>query len=136
MMDTGPHQICMEKWISCAPFERLLNMKIIEAAGGNAVLTMPFTLELSQGVGLMHGGALMGLADTAMVMAIKSIVEPQTAFVTLSFESRFLRPVKKGIITANASVEADKDKFFKGEVCLFDEEQREVMKATAIFKRK
>jgi len=62
---TGPHNIKMENWISCAPFERYLGMEIIQAEEGRAILTMPFSPELAQGASLMHGGALMSLADTA-----------------------------------------------------------------------
>jgi hypothetical protein len=32
----------MDGWISCAPFERLLNMEIVEASDGQAILRMPF----------------------------------------------------------------------------------------------
>lgn len=134
MTNTGPHRFEMEDWISCAPFERLLNMEIVEAAQGNAILTMPFMVELAQGAGLMHGGALVGLADTAMVMAIKSMVEPLTHFATISLESRFLHPVKKGVVTAKAYVEQGDKRIFKGQVSIFDEEQREVMQATSTFK--
>ncbi|MBU0768652.1 MAG: hypothetical protein KJ687_06150, partial [Proteobacteria bacterium] len=56
---TGPHKFEMEAWISCAPFERLLNMKIVEASDGQATLTMPFFIDFAQGGGLMHGGALV-----------------------------------------------------------------------------
>jgi acyl-CoA thioesterase len=71
---TGPHRFHMEGWISCAPFERLLRMQIVEAKNGRATLTMPFLLDFAQGAGLMHGGALVSLADTAVVMAIKSLL--------------------------------------------------------------
>jgi len=134
MTNTGPHKFEMEEWISCAPFERLLNMKIIQAGEGQAVLTMPFIVELSQGSGLMHGGALVGLADTAMVMAIKSLVEPLTHFATISLQSRFLHPVKKGIVTARAQVKRHDGRKFTGKVSLFDEDEREVMQATSMFK--
>jgi len=104
-VSTGPHNFSMPEWISCAPFERLLNMEIREAAEGRAVLSMPFLMQYAQGAGLMHGGALVSLADTAVVMAIKSLIPPETHFATISLETRFLRPVKHGIITAHASVE-------------------------------
>ena len=81
---TGPHRFKMDRWISCAPFEKLLHMNIIEAADGRAILQMPFHIEFAQGAGLMHGGALVGLADTAVVMAIKSIVPPRTHFATVA----------------------------------------------------
>nr|MBL0716281.1 PaaI family thioesterase [Desulfobacterales bacterium] len=77
----------MDKWISCAPFEKLLHIEIIEAADGKAVLQMPFLIDFAQGAGLMHGGALVSLADTAVVMAIKSIVPPQTHFATVALKT-------------------------------------------------
>ncbi|NIP52626.1 MAG: PaaI family thioesterase, partial [Phycisphaerae bacterium] len=61
-----------------------------------------FLIDFAQGGGLMHGGALVSLADTAVVMAIKSIVPPQTHFATISLQTKFLHPVKKGIVTARA----------------------------------
>ena len=95
---TGPHRFQMEGWISCTPFERLLSMKILEAADGQAVLTTPFPMDYAQGGGLMHGGALVSLADTAVVMARKSILPPLSHFATILLESRVLAPVKQGIL--------------------------------------
>ena len=79
---TGPHQFSMEGWISAAPFERMLQITIAEAGEGRATLTMPFLLDLAQGAGLMHGGALVSLADTAVVMAIKSLLPAGSHFAT------------------------------------------------------
>ncbi|HBG20881.1 MAG TPA: PaaI family thioesterase [Desulfobulbaceae bacterium] len=134
MMDTGPHRIEMAEWISCAPFERLLQMNIERAEGGIAVLTMPFTRELAQGAGLMHGGALVSLADTAVVMAIKSFLPPKTHFATISMESRFLYPVTRGIVTARAKVTEADGRLLHGVAHLYDEEEREVMQFTSLFK--
>ncbi|WP_299982117.1 PaaI family thioesterase [Desulfobacula sp.] len=77
---TGPHKVKLEKWISCAPFEDLLGIKIINAKDGHAHLTMPFVFKLAQGKGLAHGGAIVTLADTAVAMAIKSIIPPNSRF--------------------------------------------------------
>ena len=131
---TGPHRVHMESWISCAPFEKYLHMKIIEAEDGNAVLTMPFFLELAQGGGLMHGGALVSLADTAVVMAIKSILPPQTHFATISMESKFLYPVKEGIVTARAHVKPVKGRKLIGHAKAFNHEERAVMEFNSVFK--
>ena len=133
-MDTGPHRIEMQEWLNCAPFERLLQMKIEEAAGGCAVLTMPFVRELAQGAGLMHGGALVSLADTAVVMAIKSFLPPGTHFATISMESRFLYPVTRGIVTARARATEAEGRLLHGVAHLYDGEEREVMQFTSIFK--
>jgi uncharacterized protein (TIGR00369 family) len=131
---TGPHKFEMESWISCAPFERLLNMKIVEASAGRATLTMPFFVDFAQGGGLMHGGALVSLADTAVVMAIKSIIDPQTHFATVSLETKFLYPVKQGIVTARARVANKKERILQGQATVYNEEERPVLEFTSTFK--
>ena len=124
----------MESWISCAPFERLLHMRIVEAADGKATLSMPFLIHFSQGAGLMHGGALVSLADTAVVMAIKSIVPPQTHFATISLETKFLYPVKQGVVTAKARVTDRRDRILQGQATVYDEALRPVLEFASTFK--
>ena len=131
---TGPHQFSMPAWISCAPFEQLLAMEIVRAESGAAVLKMPFLKQFSQGAGLMHGGAIVSLADTAVVMAIKSILAPETHFGTISMESRYHHPVKKGILTAKAVVTERQARKLKGSCDIIDETDRTVMTFTSVFK--
>lgn len=131
---TGPHQFRMDRWISCAPYERLLHIRIVEAADGLATLTMPFLIDFAQGGGLLHGGALVSLADTAVVMAIKSIVPPQTHFATISMETKFLYPVKQGIVTAKARVVKREGETLRGEATLYNEAERPVMEFSSTFK--
>lgn len=132
--DTGPHRFDMPAWISCAPFEQLLGIDILEAEDGQALLTMPFTRSLAQGAGLMHGGALVSLADTAVVMAIKSLVAPGTHFATIAMENRFLHPVKQGIVQARAVVAEREGAILKGRCEVLDEDGRVVMTFTSVFK--
>jgi len=134
MDSTGPHHFAMEGWISCAPFERLLHMKIVEASGGKAILTMPFLIDFAQGAGLLHGGALVSLADTAVVMAIKSILPPQTHFATISLQTRFLRPVRQGMVTARAQVTDQTEDILQGQATIFDEDERAVLEFSSTFK--
>ena len=133
-ISTGPHRFEMMGWISCAPFERLLNMTIVTAAKGRATLTMPFLKEYAQGAGLMHGGALVSLADTAVVMAIKSIIEPQTHFATTCLQSQFLRPVKKGLITARARITDRDGRTLHGRATVFDDLDQPVLEFTSTFR--
>ncbi len=131
---TGPHDVKLEKWVSCAPFEKLLGIKIIEARDGCSHLIMPFTFNLAQGKGMAHGGAIVTLADTAVAMAIKSIVPEDSRFGTISLNSEFLAPVKKGILKANAWVTLLKDRKIQGVSTVFDENDQAVMKFSAVFK--
>jgi acyl-CoA thioesterase len=131
---TGPHKFHMQSWISCAPFERLLGMQIDEASDGQAVLSMPFLLDHAQGGGLMHGGALVSLADTAVVMAIKSIVPPQSHFATIALEAKFLLPVKQGMVTARGRVVSVEGRILKGHATVYDDDNRAVMEFSSTFK--
>lgn len=131
---TGPHRVELDSWIGCAPFERLLNMKIEQAQNGKAVLRMPFCRQYAQGAGLMHGGALVSLADTAVVMAIKSLLEPDSHFATISMESRFLYPVKSGTVTAKAQVTRREGRTLEGEATVYNEEERAVFSFSSVFR--
>jgi acyl-CoA thioesterase len=131
---TGPHQVRTEKWIDCAPFERLLQMEIVEASNGQATLRMPFLIDFAQGSGLMHGGALVSLADTAVVVAIKSIVSPWTHFATVSLETKFLYPVKHGVVTAKATVTKQDEGLFRGWATVYNDVERPVLEFSSTFK--
>lgn len=124
----------MGPWISCAPFEKLLHIDIVEAAAGRAVLKMPFLVDFAQGAGLMHGGALVALADTAVVMAIKSIVAPQTHFATVSMATEYLRPVREGIIEARAQVASVRGRRLEGRARVCDQREKPVLDFRATFK--
>ena len=131
---TGPHRFHLDGWISCAPFERLLHIEIVKAAGGRAVLRMPFHIEFAQGAGLMHGGALVGLADTAAVMAIKSVLPPQTHFATVTMAVEYQRPVRQGIVTARSRVAALSDREWEGRTQVFNDNAQPVLAFKATFK--
>jgi len=131
---SGPHQVNQTEWISCAQFEKLLHIDILEAADGNAKLRMPFLYDYAQGAGLMHGGALVGLADTAAVMAIKTTLPPQTHFATVKMTTDFLTPVKSGYLRARAAAESINGKELKSAVSLYNEDNEVVLKFFAVFK--
>ncbi len=131
---TGPHEVKLEEWISCSPFEKLLGIKIIEAKNGCANLTMPFVFQLAQGRGIVHGGAVVTLADTAVAMAVKSMVSPDSRFGTISLNSEFLAPVTKGVLTAKANIKLLENRMIQGVATVFNEDNIEVMKFSSLFK--
>jgi uncharacterized protein (TIGR00369 family) len=116
----GEEQFVMDGWIELAPFEQLLGMHIVEARNGCAVLTMPFTVKLSQGGGFMHGGALTALADTAAAMAVKTCLPRSTPFATRDLNMRFRAPVRLGTVTATARAQQVDERRFTILVSLTD----------------
>lgn len=114
----------LPKWIACAPFEEYLGMHIEEPKDGHACLSMPFKLKLAQGKGLMHGGAVTALADTAVAMAIKSMVPEGTDFVTVEMNLKFLAAVREGVVRAEARAVRQSERKIAGEADLFNGETK------------
>ena len=82
----------------------LLGIEVVEMGNGYSKLIMPFSEKLAQPYGIVHGGAVFTLADSAAAVSIASLVEPNRKFVTLEMKINFLEPIKEGIIEATAIV--------------------------------
>lgn len=127
-------QFQLEGWIAMAPFEDHVGLTIETAAHGEARLSMPFRLCLANGGGVMHGGALVTLADTAVAMAIKSILPPGTIFATTELRTQFLAPVQAGTVVALARVRGPEGRTFHGEAELQDEAGTVVARFSSVFR--
>ena len=127
-------QFELEEWIDTAPFETMLGLKIESAVGGEALLTLPFTVKLANGGGVMHGGAMVSLADTAVAMAIKSLLPSGTTFATTGLTMEFLAPVISGVVHARAQVEKSGERTFQGACELLGEDQQLYARFTSVFK--
>ena len=136
MVEGSPLPFELPDWIACAPFEEFLGMRIEEARDGRALLTMPFRVKLAQGKGLMHGGAVTALADTAVAMAIKSLLPEDTHFATVALDLKFHAPVRGGTVRAEARVTERDERNIKGEAEVFDDNGVKVATFTSHFKVK
>ncbi len=136
MTEGAPLPFELPAWIACAPFEEYLGMRIVEAAEGRAVLTMPFKVKLAQGKGLMHGGAVTALADTAVAMAIKSLLPEDSHFATVEMGLSFHAPVRGGTVRAIARVTERDERTIRGEAEVFDEKGTKVATFHSLFKVK
>ncbi len=124
----------LSEWIAVAPFEEYLGMSIELAADGKAVLTMPFKASLCQGKGLMHGGAVVSLADTALAMAIKTILPEDTDFVTTRMGLEFHAAIRWGTVRAEARVIQQNDRDIEGITEILTEEGVKAATFKATFK--
>jgi len=127
-------QFQLEDWVATAPFEDHVGLAIESSANGEARLSMPFRVCLANGGGVMHGGALVALADTAVAMAIKSILPPGTIFATTELKTQFLAPVQAGTVVALARVRGPEGRAFCGEAELHDENGTVVARFQSVFR--
>jgi len=86
------------------PYAHLLGINFEDATGGAATVSMSARPELERFGGIMHGGALASLADTASAFAVLTTLEPGEQTVTVDLTLHYLRPVTEGKLTARARV--------------------------------
>jgi uncharacterized protein (TIGR00369 family) len=130
----NPLQFVTGGWVAPAPFEKLCGMEIIEAGAGRSHMRMPFTVKLAMCEGLMHGGAITSLADTAIAVAIKSILPKESLFVTSELSCKFLAPVEKGVLTARAHISEYGGKHLVANADITDEKDCKVAVFSATFR--
>lgn len=86
------------------PYLKLLGIEPVEFDVGKAVLTLPMHEKLRQPYGLLHGGAIASLIDTATAFAVVSVLPEDEKATTVDLTLQYLRPHTTGIITCTAKI--------------------------------
>jgi uncharacterized protein (TIGR00369 family) len=94
----------IQKAVDSVPFAHLLGIELDEISEGTATLGLQVRKKLTQNHGVVHGGAIASLIDTAMAFAIITLLAPQEKVTTVDLTVSFLRPLTEGRITAVAKV--------------------------------
>jgi uncharacterized protein (TIGR00369 family) len=72
-----------------APISHFLGHRLIVCKGGRAEVRLPYRAEFQQGDGVVHGGIIATLADTAEFFAAAS-ASPQQTVTTVEFKINLL----------------------------------------------
>lgn len=87
-LDNLPQKVFWSPW----PFA--LGIELLEAEPGRALLRLPFSEQLRQSFGQLHGGAIFTLADTASGRAAHSVQPEGRRCVTLEMKINFISGVQ------------------------------------------
>lgn len=89
---------------SSMPLCATLEVTAIELGAGRVVLSMPWRAELCTSNGLLHGGAMMALADSAGgACAFTNLPDGAVGTSTIESKTNFLGAVTGGVVTATAT---------------------------------
>lgn len=94
----------LEDVFARVPFARHLRMEFVSAERGTATFALDARDELMRMGGIMHGGALASLIDTAAAFAVLTTLGPDARTATVDMTIHFLRPVSGGRIEARARI--------------------------------
>lgn len=86
------------------PLTRTLGMRTVEADRQRVRMELDWAEELCTSGGVLHGGALMSLADSAgAACAFLNLPEGSTGTSTIESKTNFLGAITEGTATASAS---------------------------------
>lgn len=94
----------IRKAIDSVPFAQLLGIELDDLSPGTATLGFNVRKQLTQNHGVVHGGAIASLIDTATAFAILTLLTPRERVTTVDLTVSYLRPLSAGRVTAVAKV--------------------------------
>ncbi len=114
------------------PFAQHLGVVVEEASAEQVVARLAWAPHLSTAGGLMHGGVLMSLADTAGALVTFLGLPAGAATATITSTSQLLRPVTGGSVRAVAVPLHRGRTTVTAQTSLYDAEDRLVAQTTQV----
>ena len=86
------------------PYAKLIGLELGKMKPGEANLYLEVRDQLRQNQGVVHGGAVASLIDTAAAFAVVTKLESGERVTTSDLTIHYLRPITAGRMTARARV--------------------------------
>ena len=132
-MEKSDHFTKLENMMHSAPFMKLTGARV-DVDRGKAKITLPIRKEFHHAAGAMHGALYFLALDNSAFFAANSLVE-DVFVLTTSFTTYITRPVSEGVVTAYGKVVNQNRTQFICESVLYNEEEKEIARASGIFVR-
>ena len=94
----------IEDALSTVPFGKLLGIKLDAIEPGEATLSLQIRDDFKQNAGVVHGGVIASLIDTATAFAILPLLNAGERTTTVDLTISYLRPLTAGSMLARAKV--------------------------------
>ena len=112
------------------PYAHLIGLELGEIERGAVTFYLPVRDDLKQNKGLLHGGVIASLIDTAAAFAALTLLEPGQSTTTIDLTIHYLRPLTTGKVKAHARVLRAGRRVVVISIEVFDE--TEALAATAL----
>lgn len=122
------------------PFNQLMGMELLEIDPGRARLSMSWREDLCQPAGILHGGTLASLVDTAIAHAILLTPEHRALrdehggrMVSVDLRLKYLRPVSSGQVFCEARVVRMGRQIIHADAVVSDPDGKQVVLGDSIY---
>jgi uncharacterized protein (TIGR00369 family) len=96
----SPEKRAWLKTYEPSPIFGLLGIRLVKFEPGFALLEMPVKPEHTHNGGIVQGGVITSLADSAIAYAVTSALPEGSGQTSIDLKINFIRPVSAGRITA------------------------------------
>jgi uncharacterized protein (TIGR00369 family) len=120
----------VEQMRAAVPFLSLLGIEVESVGAGTATLLLPVREELTRNDGIIHGGAVASVIDSAFAFAIIPLLAENERTVTVDLTIHYLRPLSGGTSRTEARVVRVGRRVITVSAELFDENEK--LAATAL----
>ncbi len=119
--------------MNSVPYVKLLGMKVVALAEGYARVTISVDQRLDSRNQVLHGGVLSSLADSAVAMAVFTIIKPTQKPVTIELNINYLKPLQGEQAIAEARIISKGRTIIVGDVDITDDTGRMIAKSRATY---
>lgn len=89
---------------AAVPYAKFLGLDLCEIKSGEVSVCLDVREELKQNQGVVHGGAVASLIDTASAFAILTKLQANEKVTTTDLTIHYLRPITEGRLLATAKI--------------------------------
>ncbi|HKR10701.1 MAG TPA: PaaI family thioesterase [Pyrinomonadaceae bacterium] len=125
----------IERALDAVPFARLLGLNVESVEPGRAVMSLPIRDDHKQNHGVVHGGAIASLIDSAMAFAIIPMLAENEHTTTVDLTIHYLRPLTEGKAKATARVVRAGRRVIAVSAEVMDQNERLVASAVSTYLR-
>jgi uncharacterized protein (TIGR00369 family) len=86
------------------PFYRYLGISLTEIGWGRAEIELEVERRLTQSAGFAHGGVAAAMIDSAVGLALSTMLNPQEHITTVELKVNYIAPAQLGVVKARGKI--------------------------------
>ena len=115
------------------PFYHHLGIELKKLELGRAKIRLKIGKHLTQQAGIAHGGVTAAMVDSAVGLALCTLLRPRTLITTIELNLNYIAPAKPGFLTASGRILKKGERIAVGEAEVRDSRQALVAKALVTY---
>ena len=121
-MKSGKHT-WVERLARIMPYYQHMGIRLVRLDRGRSELELKITRSLTQSSGVAHGGVAASLIDSAVGLALCTLIEPNQMISTVEMKVNYLIPAWPGLIKATGLIIHKGKRIAVGEASVFEEDE-------------